>query len=713
MSENRFFIYLDILGFEEIPRDIAGNLDENKIRESFFSIPLKKVIENLSKNGILTQKGISKIEGSDDYILLIENLDNLIKSLKEITSIKLSKKYKFIPFEIAIEYKSIECNVENPINQNEVISFLKNDIITPYRKLINQPIKDTVILLTESAFIQLKSYQQNKCTRHTISKINNKGIKKEDFIYSLPTGVVDREYEISVFFNILQQPKSDYSGGLIDEVYIPPDEFDSIKTKLGKEKIVFITGSPGCGKTYTAIKLLWEYCKKGYTPRWIAGAEGQHREAARKTIANIESELNPHYIIYFEDPFGKSEYERRDDLKDRINSIINVIKNYHDVFVIVTSRKDIFEKFEKECYSVDDIKKFEEELNIIKPSYSFEKRKEILNKWAEIKQCDWLKNNYLKSRITNLLRDQTILPTPLNIYNFVEATQRINDEKIILSDLERYSNPAEKAFADEIISLYLFGRKDRVIFLSLIMIFRFGQKKVIERQFNNFKEESYDFFENIIKEEYRVKCDGYSIQFSHPSYINAFPYLLQHPGCKNLICELIKELSKNKKFVYQVSDCIILNFNEFPENIRNILFSLSKNNDTADIIAWGLERNFKKLPEDFRNILLQNLSEQKSSINRTSIILAKHFDELPRNIKINLLLSLLDKEDAQTHLVKLFAKYFQILPIKNRIDLLFKVAENESCTRDIAQMTIKNFDSIPVNDRKKLLLKLSKDDLVF
>ena len=102
MSENRFFIYLDILGFEEIPRDIAGNLDENKIRESFFSIPLKKVIENLSKNGILTQKGISKIEGSDDYILLIENLDNLIKSLKEITSIKLSKKYKFIPFEIAI-----------------------------------------------------------------------------------------------------------------------------------------------------------------------------------------------------------------------------------------------------------------------------------------------------------------------------------------------------------------------------------------------------------------------------------------------------------------------------------------------------------------------------------------------------------------------------------------------------------------------------------
>lgn len=48
----------------------------------------------------------------------------------------------------------------------------------------------------------------------------------------------------------------------IDDLYVAPLEYDEIKDALDKSRIVFITGTKEYGKTYTAIKLLWEYYRK-------------------------------------------------------------------------------------------------------------------------------------------------------------------------------------------------------------------------------------------------------------------------------------------------------------------------------------------------------------------------------------------------------------------------------------------------------------------
>ena len=57
----------------------------------------------------------------------------------------------------------------------------------------------------------------------------------------------------------------------IDELFVPPIEYDEIKASLEKNRVVFITGPPEFGKTYTAIRLLWEFFCSGYNPVWWAG----------------------------------------------------------------------------------------------------------------------------------------------------------------------------------------------------------------------------------------------------------------------------------------------------------------------------------------------------------------------------------------------------------------------------------------------------------
>jgi len=51
---------------------------------------------------------------------------------------------------------------------------------------------------------------------------------------------------------------------VIDELYVQPNEYAPITSILKKERLLFISGTPEFGETYTAVKLLWEWYKNGY-----------------------------------------------------------------------------------------------------------------------------------------------------------------------------------------------------------------------------------------------------------------------------------------------------------------------------------------------------------------------------------------------------------------------------------------------------------------
>lgn len=57
----------------------------------------------------------------------------------------------------------------------------------------------------------------------------------------------------------------------IDELFVSPLGFDRIKSTLEKKRLVIITGPRESGKTYMAMRLLWDYFNKGFYPDWVKG----------------------------------------------------------------------------------------------------------------------------------------------------------------------------------------------------------------------------------------------------------------------------------------------------------------------------------------------------------------------------------------------------------------------------------------------------------
>ncbi len=231
---------------------------------------------------------------------------------------------------------------------------------------------------------------------------------------------MDRVQQRGRVFEFLE--KIGYAGskwyGRIDEVYVPPLEYENIKRTLKEKRIVFITGTREYGKTYTAVRLMWEYYNSGYEPVWIKGGEQTERIEVRKKLENISAELKLGHIIYFEDPFGKTKYERREGLEREIGTIIDTVRHVEEVYVIITSREEVFKEFEKEKISAKELKEFEKKLNVKKPSYGYKKRKEILIKWAEEENCRWLGNKELKELVLEALTDEKSLSTYIHTTPF-------------------------------------------------------------------------------------------------------------------------------------------------------------------------------------------------------------------------------------------------------------------------------------------------------
>ena len=80
----KLVIYLDILGFKDLPKEIASKTGfaEDIIRQDRLSNPLKEHIEEIKGEKVLITKGISEIEGSDNYLLVVDEIRKLFQILK-------------------------------------------------------------------------------------------------------------------------------------------------------------------------------------------------------------------------------------------------------------------------------------------------------------------------------------------------------------------------------------------------------------------------------------------------------------------------------------------------------------------------------------------------------------------------------------------------------------------------------------------------------
>jgi len=739
MHKKKYLIYLDILGFEELAKEISNRsgFNEDKIRQDYLSVPLRNKIEEIKKERVQTSKGISAIEGSDDFVLIVNEIETVFEIIAKLTKIKIHHKdYGYIPLEIALGVCEIDENITiDPINQKEVIIFLKNDIINPYREhyktKYRAKIKKTFVVLTKEVYKEIKS--QIHC-KEIISK-------KQFFIADVK--MIQRWCEIHEF---LERIKGGSIYNRINDVYVPPVEYEDIKKTLKKDRFVIITGTPEYGKTYTAIKLLWEYYKKGYEPKWIKGEEEPERREVRKRLEDIETELKPKHIIYFEDPFGKIKYEKREPLEREIGTIIVKIKDIKNSYVIITSRDEIFKEFEKETvYSPNTLKEFEIKLNIKKPSYNYEKRKEILLKWAEKENCRWIDNEKLKELVLNFIKDETILPTPLSIKDFAIATRNITTSKEIEEKIKEKSKETAKSFANEIKNM----SDDKILFLSFPFISSRFEVDFIKIEYEKLVKElkiknawEYERILSWFKED-KINVTEH-ISFSHPSYSEALEHLLVEHGHvtrvnKEIFIKVLNKLSNNnnekawdvawtvKQYfdmlpmnsrnellirlsnkehaAWGVTTVVTENYDKLPENVRNLLFKLSEIEETSGDVAGVIEQKFNKLPENVRNELLTKLSGKENAARGVTLAITKNYKKLPENVR-SIIFKLIDKKETAGYLVRSIAGNYNMLP-ENVRNLLFQLCDKEETAGDVVDAMAEEWYTLPQNIKSKLLIILS------
>ncbi len=330
----------------------------------------------------------------------------------------------------------------------------------------------------------------------------------------------------------------------IDSVYVPPAEFDEIKRTLEDERIVFVMGPREFGKTYTAVRLLWEYFKRGYEPHWKCGAE----------LINIEKDgLHPRRIIYFEDPFGTTEYQQTERLERQIGIVSALVKQSDEAYVIITSPEEVYKEFEKEQLG-PHLDRVEKRLTLATPSYSAEHRRKILLLWAEKFDCKWLKNSDLRDFVLHSLKDDKKLPTPLSIRNFAISSGDDTTEIQLENEIMLQSKATEEVLANEIKRM----PDDMVLFLAFPLLSEFDVEWVknmyedlvkkldirypasedhpwsFEQVLDWFKKDKVELFEDVYFDFRRENFEDLPniivtkitrIRFSHPSYARALALL--------------------------------------------------------------------------------------------------------------------------------------------------------------------------------------------
>jgi len=530
MKKKKYVIIFDILGFGEGVKVIEG-VDYRIIRDRVLQL-IKNEIARFTDECLI----IGKDKGADDWILVLENRDYIHYCISRLLNLDTGfDKFRYFQMGIFVGVAYFEQNAifdgerlrcEDTIIKNlKLAGIIDEKYREEYRKVNKHSPKTTYIIYSQTFFNELdfidrKFYEKyqfiesksNIIIKYYVANINRINEKGK---------IIDFLFKISNPFNKLYER--------INEVYIQPIEYLKIKRTLEEKRLIFITGTPEFGKTFTAVRLLWEYYNKGYEPKWVVGKEKGERYEVRRKLENIESLVKPRQIIYFEDPFGKVEYEQRENLGREIGTIIDIIEKIDDVYVIITSREELFKNFLKWKTSSKDLEEFECKLNIKSPSYDYKKRKEMLLKWAEVFNCRWLNNERIKSNILNKLNNIRILPTPLNIRHFAQATTNLYDEREIMSKLKEKSEEISIVFAKEIEEM----SKDKQLFLTLLMINVYIKNEHLAilydetlRYFNLNIAAAYDEIINWFKSD-KIIIKGDYIQFSHPSYHESLNHLLE------------------------------------------------------------------------------------------------------------------------------------------------------------------------------------------
>lgn len=695
MKFESFLIYIDLLGYEKKAKEeakLTGRPVED-IRKSYVD-SLERRLDRLNENDIISFLYKNHDEGfHDDFLIFTETIQKAFFIINEAMKAGL-------PLEIAIGLKEFD-DTSQIQRKNETIEYLKSNIINKFIQFCKDEYGDsphqTFILLTTELYNKLDFDSKKICFKPYLSA-KFWLIDIEKFLNFI---------KISKFLEKIGTMRSEYRN--IEKLYVKPYNYDNIIKTLNDYNIVFIIGDAEIGKTYTSIKLLWEYSKEGYEPVYFPEEKREKQWGIIRHSREFEGK-----VIYFEDPWGKIEFKNIDSLFKEIGMFITIVKDLN-CKIIITSREKVFKEFEKRKETSENLWRYVNHLKI-NLAYSYENLISMLEKYIEVFEPIWANNERNNKIIFEAIGNN--LRTPMSINKVIFSSKHIKNTEELKHKINDAAEETKITFSREIKEIYYNGEYDKLTFL----VFSYLEINVVEAKLiyrELLKEFVFDFrgrdFEELIEEFNEVEIftrtpiiGGYyysehapSLKFIHASYWEAFQYALTDNGNPNNL---------NKKIYSRV------------------LLILSKKPGYGIIVARRVANDFDLLVENTKNELLQNLYLVMEADMTLASLIVRYYDKLEQRER-SLLFKIIERNKTKAvplyHEVKMHSYPISFeqeiaFVIVNHMNELLENSKNElfseisyfnevveALARAFNFFTI-NIETFPEKFKKKLIPKTLK-----
>ncbi|HUW58331.1 MAG TPA: HEAT repeat domain-containing protein, partial [Planctomycetota bacterium] len=408
----------------------------------------------------------------------------------------------------------------------------------------------------------------------------------------------------------------------LDELYQPPREFGLICDILRTKHIVFITGPPQVGKTFTAAYILWHHYREyGWEPQWLfpldsaaepapGGPRIRRVPTERSIIDLVAQKVGPNRAVYVEDIFGKTpEQEIRGEMLDAnevLRGIVDLVKGgQHSCCVIVTSRKEIFDRAVKKDRR---LREFVVDLktSLTLGSYTTEQRAGLLRRYAELYGCTWLEGEALPADVTEAAE---ILQAPGAIRYYCQAGRDASTAAKRQRHLRASRKELVNAFANQIACL------DELPLAVLLTAHYFG---ALRRTFQAalprlVAPDAPTALRSAGRKLEHIASVGGPLTFAHPDYAAAIRLVMKKVrNVRRLFHELATNLANAAPELRgRAALGLCWNYAELDKAGREILSKLTADPDRGvrRRAAWALGVNYENLDKVGREILRELSAE--------------------------------------------------------------------------------------------------------
>lgn len=226
----------------------------------------------------------------------------------------------------------------------------------------------------------------------------------------------------------------------IDRLFVPPRQYQRIREVLEQRHAVVILGDPHVGKTYTAVRLLWEsYRDDGRPPAWINS--NRLAAALQSPAGSFEARIRDLFpagsTVYLEDPFGTTVPLDMRDFVDNLTSFFRIVR-HADLRVVITSRSHVFNQVIPDVFA-EYVVTLTQQL-VLEQSYDADDLADLVRRYLDEYRVAW------RAEATPgvVARIAGELHAPHNIALFLIATKDVARMADALAQLRSYRDVVEQ-----------------------------------------------------------------------------------------------------------------------------------------------------------------------------------------------------------------------------------------------------------------------------